>query len=202
MSTVQLKKSLFGKYSISYACPHCDERLSSPIGETGKNDSCPNCNMGFIVPGSEERCKLERQLKEEEDRQDSLKREREIATSKSTPVVIEPINPVEIKPDEIKPVDSLITVGVLVFGLFIFVAICGITNLNKSPPRSIKSDASQSNNDPWADFENKYRADLDRLDRENPPPLVDDFGNRLTPAESKALRKVETEAWLKALRED
>jgi hypothetical protein len=67
----KIKKSLFGRYSISYSCPHCGESLSSPIEEGGKADICPNCRRPISVPGAEEAAHIleERRVAEEQARE-------------------------------------------------------------------------------------------------------------------------------------
>jgi len=57
-SRVELKADMFGRYSIGYDCPKCQERLISPIKDVGKPDACPGCQTILIVPGEKERSKL------------------------------------------------------------------------------------------------------------------------------------------------
>jgi DNA-directed RNA polymerase subunit RPC12/RpoP len=54
MGRVEFKKSLLGRRTVSYDCPRCAARLSSPLEEAGKKDSCPDCGATFTVPGTEE----------------------------------------------------------------------------------------------------------------------------------------------------
>lgn len=55
---VELKADMFGRYSIGYDCPKCQERLISPIDDVGNPDACPSCHTILIVPGEKERSKL------------------------------------------------------------------------------------------------------------------------------------------------
>lgn len=55
---VEVKKRLFGGHSLSYSCPRCQEGLSSPLDDAGKVDTCPECGVGFTVPGVEEKERL------------------------------------------------------------------------------------------------------------------------------------------------
>jgi hypothetical protein len=65
---MQVTKNLFGRYSIKYDCPQCKSRLTSPLNDAGKADSCPDCGAAFRVPGVEERKRVlaerERELAE------------------------------------------------------------------------------------------------------------------------------------------
>ena len=49
----EISKNWLGFRSVKYSCPHCGERLRSPLGDAGKQDSCPNCNSPFLVPGKD-----------------------------------------------------------------------------------------------------------------------------------------------------
>jgi len=59
----ELAKGWFGAHSVKYVCPHCGERLRSPLNEVGHDDSCPVCRRQFTVPGRE----LAAQLVEEKN---------------------------------------------------------------------------------------------------------------------------------------
>src|SRR5437588_1799169 len=50
----EVKKGLFGRYAVSYDCPHCGERLKSSLDDAGKTDTCPNCRFQYSVPGAKE----------------------------------------------------------------------------------------------------------------------------------------------------
>jgi predicted RNA-binding Zn-ribbon protein involved in translation (DUF1610 family) len=74
---VEIKTGLFGKRSVSYNCPTCSARLSSPERDIGANDTCPDCNAVFQVPGREEINRLNRTLAEVEwERKQAEERER------------------------------------------------------------------------------------------------------------------------------
>lgn len=58
MNRVEIKKGLFGGRSVGYDCPNCKARLTSPLDDAGKQDSCPDCGARFVVPGVEERDRI------------------------------------------------------------------------------------------------------------------------------------------------
>jgi len=58
MRKLEITRSFWGTYRVRYDCPGCGERLRSPLDDVGKNDTCPDCRKGFIVPGAEERATL------------------------------------------------------------------------------------------------------------------------------------------------
>jgi Zn-finger nucleic acid-binding protein len=55
---VQIKNGLLGRRSISYGCPRCKTRLTSPLDDAGKSDTCPECGAVFAVPGVAERDRI------------------------------------------------------------------------------------------------------------------------------------------------
>ena len=57
-----LKKNLTGAYTVKFKCPKCGLKLSESLENAGRQDACPECGQGFVVPGAEE---LERQRKAE-----------------------------------------------------------------------------------------------------------------------------------------
>jgi TM2 domain-containing membrane protein YozV len=48
----QVSKTWTGKHVVKYPCPHCSERLCSPLDDAGKSDTCPRCQKAFDVPGT------------------------------------------------------------------------------------------------------------------------------------------------------
>jgi DNA-directed RNA polymerase subunit RPC12/RpoP len=47
-----IKKAWFTKkIHVKYGCPHCTERLTSPLLEAGEPERCPVCGFAFWVPG-------------------------------------------------------------------------------------------------------------------------------------------------------
>ena len=50
----KLKKKLWGKVHVHYACPSCGEALDSVLGDAGQDDECPACGQKFRVPGERE----------------------------------------------------------------------------------------------------------------------------------------------------
>ena len=55
---VEIKKTVTGKYVVKYNCPHCDERLSSPLVDVSLEDTCPSCGNSYEVPGQTEKEQL------------------------------------------------------------------------------------------------------------------------------------------------
>jgi DNA-directed RNA polymerase subunit RPC12/RpoP len=53
VSEIQYKihRTVGGAVRLKYLCPKCQEKLESDIEEAGKQDTCPNCSEGFLVPG-------------------------------------------------------------------------------------------------------------------------------------------------------
>lgn len=62
------KKRLSGIEIVKYACAGCNSTLWSPLADGGKSDTCPDCAMTFVIPGSDE---LERRTIEEIAESDS-----------------------------------------------------------------------------------------------------------------------------------
>jgi len=56
---VRIRKGLFGRFTVSYACDKCKAALTSPLDDAGKDDNCPDCGTGFTVPGVEERNRIQ-----------------------------------------------------------------------------------------------------------------------------------------------
>lgn len=56
---IDIKKGLFGRLTVGYDCPHCAARLKSPLDDAGKSDTCPECGIAFVVPGTEELRRIE-----------------------------------------------------------------------------------------------------------------------------------------------
>jgi len=46
-----IKERMWGRPVVNYTCPDCDSLLKSPISDIGNDDSCPNCQCVFSVPG-------------------------------------------------------------------------------------------------------------------------------------------------------
>jgi hypothetical protein len=68
----EIKKTLLGSYNVKFDCPACSSRLTSPLVDAGRNDSCPDCNAKFTVPGA----KALAHWKEEQAAEAALKREK------------------------------------------------------------------------------------------------------------------------------
>lgn len=54
MLNYTVKKGLTGKYTLHYQCP-CGAKLVSKLSEAGSNDTCPDCDQSFVVPGEGEK---------------------------------------------------------------------------------------------------------------------------------------------------
>lgn len=74
---IDIKKGLFGRLTVGYDCPHCAARLKSPLDDAGKVDTCPECDTTFVVPGSEERSRIQVQRDADERRQREEEAERQ-----------------------------------------------------------------------------------------------------------------------------
>jgi tellurium resistance protein TerD len=59
MNRIEIKKGLFGRLSVGYDCPHCRAPLKSPLDDAGKSDQCPDCGTRLIVPGTQERDRIQ-----------------------------------------------------------------------------------------------------------------------------------------------
>ena len=70
MSGVEVTKNIFGTLRVGYDCPHCKERLRSPLKDAGTVDSCPNYHVQFTVPGTDA-------LKREQRRQHAEQEQKE-----------------------------------------------------------------------------------------------------------------------------
>ena len=54
----RVKRAFFG-HAIHYCCPQCSAALKSKLADAGQNDTCPNCERTFVVPGAAERQQIE-----------------------------------------------------------------------------------------------------------------------------------------------
>jgi hypothetical protein len=113
---VTLKKSLLGAYFLHYSCPKCGGQLSSPVDDAGANDTCPDCNGSFIVPGADLKAKVaaDRESKRkrdellEDDRKKKAKErdeaalrkqaERQALTAKREAKAVVPPTPISLAP--------------------------------------------------------------------------------------------------------
>src|SRR5688572_20714024 len=46
----KLHQGVLGKFSIKYTCPGCGAKLTSPIKDAGKTDTCPQCRCALLLP--------------------------------------------------------------------------------------------------------------------------------------------------------
>lgn len=63
----QIVKNMLGQLSVKYSCPGCQTKLRSPISEAGQSDTCPECNTGYVVPGKNERIKIEQKQRQAQE---------------------------------------------------------------------------------------------------------------------------------------
>jgi hypothetical protein len=72
-----IKKSLTGS-RLSYDCPRCEEHLQAKLSEAGTEETCPQCGVVYIVPGTEEVAELQRTLaaKKEQKRKEQEEKAR------------------------------------------------------------------------------------------------------------------------------
>ena len=54
----RISKGLTGKLTLHFACPQCEEQLTSPLKEAGTENECPGCGALFTVPGHKEKERL------------------------------------------------------------------------------------------------------------------------------------------------
>lgn len=81
-------KSLTGKLSVKYECPHCNEVLENALSDAGENDVCPVCAKSFVVPGLQERKQYEAkraelELEKRKKREDALLEQQAKAEAKA-----------------------------------------------------------------------------------------------------------------------
>jgi hypothetical protein len=50
VSQWKLHQGVLGKFSIKYTCPSCSARLTSPVRDAGKTDTCPQCRCSLLLP--------------------------------------------------------------------------------------------------------------------------------------------------------
>jgi len=63
-----IKDTFHRKPSLSYDCPHCGERLKSPLMDAGTEDTCPHCHQTFAVPGENEKQEYEKEKQAHQDK--------------------------------------------------------------------------------------------------------------------------------------
>lgn len=61
----ETSRGFFSKtLKVKYKCPVCSIKLTNSLAEAGDNDSCPECNTAFVVPGIKEKYQHQKQLEE------------------------------------------------------------------------------------------------------------------------------------------
>lgn len=82
---IEIKKKIIGGYTVGYDCPKCGTRLTSPLEDAGKPDSCPDCAAMFKVPGQSALAKIKAeeevaaQQKSEQQEQKRIENEQKAA---------------------------------------------------------------------------------------------------------------------------
>lgn len=61
---VNCRKTILGKYEVTYDCPGCGESLKNDLEDAGKDDQCPHCECEFVVPGTKYKDEIERRRAE------------------------------------------------------------------------------------------------------------------------------------------
>lgn len=57
----KVKKTILGKYEVTYDCPGCGQNLKNSLDDAGIQDSCPHCEAVFKVPGLSFKQKMEKE---------------------------------------------------------------------------------------------------------------------------------------------
>ena len=75
--SVRIARNTFGQLSLKYPCPLCGAKLASKAELAGKEDSCPDCQATFMVPGADNIHAFHRQeTQKAKDRQQRQSEER------------------------------------------------------------------------------------------------------------------------------
>lgn len=80
---VNCRKTILGKYEVTYDCPGCGKSLKNDLEDAGKDDQCPHCECEFVVPGSGYKRDLERRRAERIAEKDAAKKEIERQASEA-----------------------------------------------------------------------------------------------------------------------
>lgn len=57
---VNYRRTILGKYEVTYDCPGCGKSLKNDLDDAGKQDQCPHCECDFFVPGTQYKQEIER----------------------------------------------------------------------------------------------------------------------------------------------
>ncbi len=60
----KFEKTRKGQIHVKYQCPGCQTKLENQLAEAGARDACPDCGVGFVVPGLAKRKAVEAELKQ------------------------------------------------------------------------------------------------------------------------------------------
>lgn len=129
MSSVRIIKNVFGTLRVVYECPHCKERLKSPLKDAGTSDSCPNCRARFIVPGADvlQREQARQQAEQERKRAEQQRElwEREVLAERRRQVELERARALEARRSRASSVDwgdlaKLLGTGVFIVTIVLF----------------------------------------------------------------------------------
>lgn len=105
---VNCRKSILGKYEVTYDCPECDACLKSDLDDAGTNDTCPHCGCGFVVPGSTFRDQLNKKRleKAEARRQREAEQKAEVEARRQREAEAEKAEAEKAKIDELKRIEQ------------------------------------------------------------------------------------------------
>lgn len=78
----KIKKTLLGKYTVSYNCPHCDADLKSSETEIQSEEWCPECKAPFRISGDALRNIASLREQEVVEKQERLLQKKKLAQEK------------------------------------------------------------------------------------------------------------------------
>ena len=109
--------------TVAYGCPNCGTRLTSPLDEAGGTDKCPDCAVGFVVPGEKEQANFQRERQVEIARKAA---EREQRTEASSKAVVSRVAQQQQKQENVQldrdPMLEWFVYAVILIGLLVVVA--------------------------------------------------------------------------------
>lgn len=86
-TNAKCRRTIFGKYEVTYDCPECGASLKNDLDDAGKDDTCPHCDCEFKVPGLSFKEKLEKEKAEKRELKAEQNRIKEIEKQKLNPMV-------------------------------------------------------------------------------------------------------------------
>ena len=76
------RNPITGAITVHYECRQCSAPLHSPLSDAGNREECPQCGIGFIVPGTSELNARAEQLQREREAEKCAEKLRADATRK------------------------------------------------------------------------------------------------------------------------